>query len=130
MPRVSAACLAAALLAAPALAQEDVSPGAPAFKEGDVITMDKVESLKPFLPAEFWANRDFFFYEGMQLEVGPFNRDYSDPPAFAAASEKYKGTAKVGPEASLEGYVAGRPFPGKIDCKGDPQAGEKIIWNF
>ena len=39
------------VLAAPAAAQqEDVGPGAPTFKEGDVISMDKIESLKPFLP--------------------------------------------------------------------------------
>src|SRR5215510_13057839 len=110
--------LLALALAGAAFAQEDVAPGAPSFKEGDIIAFDKVEALKPFLPPEFWDNRDFFFYEGMQLEVGPTGRDYSDPPAFNAATEKYQGTAKVGPEASLTGYMAGRPFPGKIDCKG------------
>jgi hypothetical protein len=117
-------------LASPALAQEDVAPGAPTFKEGDTITFDKVESLKPYLPPEFWDNRDFFFYEGMQLEIGPTMRDYSAPPEFWSVTEKYKDQSKVGPEASLEGYVTGRPFPGKIDCKGDPQAGAKLMWNF
>jgi Protein of unknown function (DUF1329) len=118
------------LAAFAAQAQEDVAPGAPTFKEGDVISFDRLESLRPFLPPEFWANRDFFFYEGMQLEIGPTQRDYSEPPTFLAATKKYQGTAKVGPEASLAGYMAGRPFPGKIDCKNDPQAGAKIIWNF
>ena len=74
-------------LAAPVAAQEDVGPGAPSFKEGDVITIDRIEELKPFLPPEFWSNRDFFFYEGMQLEIGPFFRDYSGPKAFKAATE-------------------------------------------
>jgi len=121
----------AALLAAPVVAQEDVGPGAPTFKEGDVITLDKVDSLRPFLPSEFWANRDFFFYEGMQLEIGPSFRDYSPPPAYLAATEKFKGQAKVGPEASLANYTAGQPFPmEQIDCKGDPEAGAKIAWNF
>jgi hypothetical protein len=129
MHRFAPVVLALAL-ASPALAQEDVAPGAPTFKEGDVIGYDKVESLRPFLPPEFWANRDFFFYEGMQLEIGPTQRDYSEPAVFAAATEKYGTTSKLGPEASLAGYVAGRPFPGRIDCKGDPKAGEKIIWNF
>jgi hypothetical protein len=69
--------LAASLLTLPALAQEDVAPGTPTFSEGDVITMDKVDALRPFLPPEFWANRDFFFYEGMQLEIGPSGRDSS-----------------------------------------------------
>jgi hypothetical protein len=117
-------------LASPALAQEDVAPGAPTFKEGDTITFDKVESLKAYLPPEFWSNRDFFFYEGMQLEIGPSFRDYAEPEAYQAISKQFAGQAKVGPEASLENYSAGRPFPGTIDCKGDPQAGAKHIWNF
>jgi hypothetical protein len=124
-------CLfAATLLALPALAQEDVAPGTPTFSEGDVITMDKIEALKAFLPPEFWANRDFFFYEGMQLEIGPSDRDYSEAPLYKEVSEQYKGQARIGPEASLENYAAGRPFPDEIDCKGDPQAGIKHIWNF
>jgi hypothetical protein len=118
--------------ATPAFAQrEDVSTGGPTFKEGDIITMDKLESLKPFLPPAFWSNRDFFFYEGMQLEIGPFFRDYSPPPAYQAATERFKGQPRIGPENSLENYTAGQPFPmDEIDCLGDPQAGTKIIWNF
>ena len=123
------ACLGA-LLATPALAQEDAI-GAPTFSEGDVITMDKIESLKNFLPPEFWANRDFFFYEGMKLEIGPFYRDYSPAQAYKDATAKFAGQAKIGPENSLENYTAGQPFPmDQIDCKGDPQAGAKIAWNF
>ena len=69
-------------LLAPAstFAQEDVAPGAPTFKEGDTISFDTVESIRPFLPPEFWDNRDFFFYEGMSMEIGPSFRDYSPPP--------------------------------------------------
>ena len=121
-----------ALVAPVAAQQEDVGPGAPpTFKEGDVISMDKIESLKPFLPPEFWANRDFFFYEGMKLEVGPFFRDYSPAPEYHAASAQFKGQARVGPGSSLENYTAGQPFPmEEIDCLGDPRAGDKIIWNF
>ena len=71
--------LASILLSLPAFGQEDVAPGAPTFQEGDIITMDSIDALKPFLPPEFWANRDFFFYESMQLEIGPSYRDYSEP---------------------------------------------------
>ncbi len=117
-------------LASPALAAEDVAPGAPTFQEGDVVGYDTVDKLKPFLPPEFWANRDFFFYEGMRLEIGPTQRDYTPPAEYQAATAANKGKSKLGPESSLTGYVAGRPFDEKIDCKSDPQAGEKIIWNF
>jgi hypothetical protein len=120
-----------AALAPPALAQEDVAPGAPTFKEGDIISMDQVEKLKPFLPEEFWANRDFFFYEGMQLEIGPAHKDYSPFAGYVEATRQNAGKAKIGPESSLENFTVGQPFPmEQIDCKGDPQAGAKIAWNF
>jgi hypothetical protein len=134
MPRTQRAAFAGLLafaLAAPVAAQEDAGVSGPSFKEGDVITFDQIDSLKPYLPQEFWANRDFFFYEGMRLEVGPANSDYTPAPEYIAATEKFKGQARIGPDESLENYTAGQPFPmDQIDCKGDPQAGVKIMWNF
>ncbi len=117
-----------------ALAQEkqsvDVLPTTP-FKEGDTITFDQIEKLKDFLPPEFWTNREFFFYEGMQLEIGPTLRKYGVADAYAAASEKFKGQAKIGQDGALENYASGMPFDSaSLDCKGDPNAGVKIVWNF
>ena len=120
--RVLAALL---LLAGSARAEE------PAFREGDVLGFADVAKLEPFLPPEFWAHRELFFYEGMQLEVGPTQRDYSPAPEYVAATKEYAGRAKLGPDGSLEGYVAGQPFPmEKVDCAGDRHAGTKIAWNF
>ena len=114
-----------------ALAQEDAGGAAPSFKDGDVITYDTLEALRPFLPDEFWDNRDFFFYEGMQLEIGPMHRDYTPAPEYQAVTEKYRGQARLGPDGSLENYTAGLPFPmDEIDCTGDPNAGSKIMWDF
>ena len=81
-----AAVAAVLMLPGAAFAQEDAGVGAPTFKEGDTISFDKIDSLKNFLPAEFWANRDFFFYEGMKMEIGPFHADYAPPPEFTAGS--------------------------------------------
>src|SRR5262249_34050074 len=101
------------------------------FKEGDTISFAQVDKLKDFLPPEFWDNREFFFYEGMQLEVGPTMRKYGAADAYNAASEKFKGQAKIGQDGALENYTAGLPFDtAAIDCKGDPNAGTKVIWNF
>jgi Protein of unknown function (DUF1329) len=127
------ACAAALALAAPAGAQkaEDSGAAGPKFKEGDVISMDKIESIKPFLPPEFWNNRDFFFYDGMKMEIGPFYRDYTPAKEYVDATKANKGKAKIGPDESLEGHIAGQPFPIEdINCKGDPQAGIKLIWDF
>jgi hypothetical protein len=119
------------LVAAPARAQEDAAPGAPPFREGDVLGFGQIDSLKRYLPPEFWANREFFFYEGMKLEIGPAFRDYSEAPEYRAATKQFAGQARIGPENSLEGYTAGRPFDmDTVDCAGDPQAGAKIAWNF
>jgi hypothetical protein len=131
MARTAFALVLLAALASPALAQEDVAPGAPTFNEGDVITMDTVDKLKPFLPPEFWANRDFFFHEGMQLEIGPSFYDYSAYTGYNEATKQFAGQPRIGPESSLENFNYGQPFPMEtLDCEGDPQAGAKVAWNF
>jgi len=121
----------AVLVAAGAGAQEDAGPGVPAFQEGDLVAFEQVEKLRPYLPPEFWANRDFFFYEGMSLEIGPAHRDYAAAAVYREATKRFGSRAKLGPENSLVDYRAGQPFPmEEIDCAGDPQAGAKIAWNF
>ena len=130
--RLAIAAFAVAILAVPAVAEQTDAGGAvPAFKEGDVLTFDDIDKLKPFLPEQFWDNRDFFFYEGMQLEIGPTQYDYTEAAIYEAASERFRGEPRIGPDNSLENYTAGRPFAmDEIDCKSDPQAGTKIMWNF
>jgi hypothetical protein len=119
----------APLLAPAALLAQDVS--GPSFKEGDVIGYDQIESLQKYLPKEFWDNRDFFFYEGMKLTIGPAHADYSPAEAYQAATKANTGKARLGAENSMSGYVTGQPFPSdKVDCKSDPEAGAKIAWNF
>jgi len=67
----------------------------------------------------------------MQLEIGPAHRDYSPAEADQAATEQFRGQARIGPDNSLVNYTAGTPFPMEnIDCTGDPKAGDKVIWNF
>src|SRR5512145_751529 len=129
MRRFARLLTAVARLAPSALLAHDVS--GPSFKEGDVIGYDQVESLQKYLPKEFWDNRDFFFYEGMKLTIGPAHADYSPAEVYQAATKANAGKAKVGAENSLSGYVTGQPFPSeKVDCKSDPEAGAKIAWNF
>jgi Protein of unknown function (DUF1329) len=108
----------------------DALPELP-FKEGDVIDYKSVDKLKNFLPDPFWENREFFFYEGMELEIGPVQRPYPVSPTYVAATERGAWKATIGADGALENYVGGQPFdPRKIDCKGDPLAATKIIWNF
>ena len=114
-----------------ASAVDDAGGAVPQFQEGDVITTDDVDKLKPFLPEQFWDNRDFFFYEGMQLVIGPTMRDYSPNDQYKEGTKAEYGKPRIGPDNSLENYTKGRPFPqDEIDCKNDPQAGVKILWDF
>jgi hypothetical protein len=130
-PNLLFAWLVALTLSAPALATEDASVGAPPFAEGDVLTYDKADSIQPYVPPEFWANRDFFFYPGMNLEIGPFFRDYGPAPEYEEATRRFSSQVRLGPDGSRENFVAGQPFPmEEIDCQNDPQAGVKIMWNF
>jgi hypothetical protein len=120
------------LVAASARAETavDVLPEMP-FKEGDVLSYEQIDKLKGFLPPPFWENREFFFYEGMNLEIGPTQRPYPVSPTYQAATERGAWKATIGRDGALENWIGGLPFdPTKIDCKGDPQAGLKIIWNF
>ncbi len=108
----------------------DAAPEAP-FKEGDVIGFEDVEKLRDFVPERFWENREFFFYEGMKIEIGPTQRDYSEAQAFHDATKRWQKEAKLGRDGALVDFVAGQPFETEtIDCKGDPDAAKKIIWNF
>jgi hypothetical protein len=119
------------LAAGPAAAEVDAHPEARRLEEGEIISYEQVDRLRPYLPPELWPHRDFVFYEGMRLEVGPAFRDYSPPPAYQDATESQRGQARIGPDGSLEQHIAGQPFPmSEIDCQGDPEAGAKIIWNF
>jgi hypothetical protein len=109
---------------------EDAAPGIP-FKEGDVITFDTIDKLKDYLPPEFWEHREYFFYEGMEIKIGPVGRDYTPAPSYMEMTKRQAGQTTIGPDGALLGYRGGRPFEtADIDCKGDPLAGNKIAWNF
>ncbi len=128
------AALSTLMIAAPfAGAQEptaeDVVPGIP-FQEGEVISYENIDKLKDYLPPEFWKNREYFFYEGMEMTIGPSYRDYTEASSYGDATAAYASKASIGKDGALVGYVAGRPFPQEVDCKGDPDAGVRIIWNF
>jgi len=116
---LSRACLVSLLaaLATQALGEERVADG-PTFALG--------AELEPHLPPEIWAHRALFFEPETRIEIGPPQRDYSPPAAFGGASEG----ARLGPDGSLLGHVAGQPFddPG-ASCDRDPAAGFKIVWN-
>ncbi len=113
--------------AAAASAVEDAVPTLP-FKPGDRIEFSELDRLRNYIPKPFWEFREFFFFEGMNLEIGEFNKDYPPNPERIAATKQYGGTARIGRDGSLENYTLGTPFP-EIDNSA-PDAGVKHGWNF
>ena len=98
--------------------------------EGEVIGFTEIGRLRSYLPRELWAHRRYAFFRGMRLEIGPAHRDYSPAAAYVAATARYQGESRLGPAGTLEGYTAGQPFPMQTLRCSDPDAGQKIIWNY
>jgi len=105
---------------------EAALPGIP-FKEGEVLGMQDLERLKGYIPEAFWEYGYLLFYEGMELEIGEFYKEYPISKERELATQKYGGQARIGRDDSLENYTMGMPFP-EVDPL-DPQAGVKHAWN-
>ena len=118
------------LLLAVLLASGPAAADAFPFSPGDVVRFEDVERLQPWLPKPFWAHRSLYFYDGMEMEIGPVQRDYSPAEVYRRKTEANRGKAKIGPDGTRVGHAGGQPFPmDAVDCA-DPRAGTKIIWNF
>ena len=103
-------------LATEARAQETIKPGTKITPQNAELVKDRVS------PGVYWRVRN-----GMLMTIVPTGQiDW--PPPYREATEKYSGQVRLAPNhTSLQGYVAGQPFP-LIDPN-DPDAAVKIIWN-
>ena len=107
----------------------DVAPFSPP-RPGEVIDAEHAERLRLLLPSEIWEKRERFFYEGMQLEVGPCYRDYGPPDFFTAATRDLHMSVSLDDSGELSGHRAGLPFPPGEIARDDPRAALKWAWNF
>jgi hypothetical protein len=114
------------------------TPGAPPvedalavpLQEGMRLGVEQLPLLERLLPEEIWRHREVFFFEGMQMELGPCHRRYPVAGSYARASEQHRGQARLDDEGNLVEYEAGLPFaPESID-PAHPQAGLRWAWNF
>ena len=81
------------------------------FQPGDSFQLSQLETLKNFVPPELWTYRERFFHEGMRLEIGACFADYGPPEFYRAATETFRGRARLLPNGGIENYTAGQPFP-------------------
>jgi hypothetical protein len=99
------------------------------FRYGERIPMDQLARLQNYLPRQVWNLRDTFFYEGMEMEIGPCHRRYPVPGFFTEATAASK--ARLDEEGNLLDYSGtGLPFRWEEIEDEDPMAGWKWAWNY
>jgi len=100
------------------------------LREGMLLGYQNILNLRELLPIEIWRNRDQFFFEGMQMSVGPCHRRYPMPSFFSDATTEFAGRAELDDDGNLRKYVAGLPFPPDAIAPEDPAAGARWAWNM
>ncbi|NRA01227.1 MAG: DUF1329 domain-containing protein [Myxococcales bacterium] len=110
-------------------AEEDVVPSP--FKPGTRLDLEEIDVLRNYLPREVWERRNTFFFEGMQLELGPCYRRYPAAPFFEQATREHAGQARLDADGNLLEYAGtGLPFPPDTIDEAAPDAGWKWAWNY
>ncbi len=108
---------------------QDAAPPLP-FMPGQTLGSEQLDALRVYLPPEIWEHRDRFFFQGMQIEIGPCFRNYEPPDFFWKATATHSGKVRLLENGGLENHEAGLPFPpGQIEV-GEKSAGQKWAWNF
>lgn len=82
--------------------------------------------LNRYIPPGFQQQFDF---SKLKIKVSP-TKSYARHDLYMKATEKYKSTAKIAENGSLENYVAGQPFSNLQILDATPRiAGLMIAWN-
>ncbi len=97
----------------------------PQFVDGDVITYDKSDLIRPFIPAEF---QDEWIFDGMEITIKDAG-DLTPATVYTDATEKHYGTATIAADGAIENYAAGRPFDPEKFVPGT-DSGWKMVWNW
>ena len=76
----------------------------PQFVDGDVITYDKADLVRPFIPQEF---QDEWIFEGMEMSIKDANHDGNFQPAqrYLDATAKHAGQATIASDGAIENYA-------------------------
>lgn len=145
---MTAAILAATLLLAQAASSElppegrcpdftgapsgegEIDSGTTLVKEGAVVDLGDLLSLRQLLPEEIWSYREAFFYEGMQMTIGFCHRRYPVADFYRSATETFRGRAQLDEAGNLREYEAGLPFPPDSIEPESPTAALRWAWNF
>jgi hypothetical protein len=98
----------------------------PQFVDGDTITFENADLIKPFIPAE---QQSEVIFEGMEIKIKDAG-DLSPADSYKVATEKYKGQATLAADGGIENYTAGMPFDPTTFQPGSKEDGWKMVWNW
>lgn len=96
------------------------------FEDGEVITHDEADRIRPFVPPGY---QDEMIFEGMEVTVKDPS-DLAPPEVYEAATLQFQGQVELSEDGAIQNYVAGQPFDPASLSTDDPMAGYKAIWNF
>ncbi|MBI5618644.1 MAG: DUF1329 domain-containing protein [Gammaproteobacteria bacterium] len=98
----------------------------PQFVDGDTITFDKADMIRPFIPAEYQGE---MIYEGMSVHIKDAG-DITPPQSYKDATAKFQPQVTLESDGAIKNYVAGLPFdPAKFQA-GSAEDGTRLAWNF
>ncbi|RLA55542.1 MAG: hypothetical protein DRQ98_04805 [Gammaproteobacteria bacterium] len=98
----------------------------PEFTEGEVITHDKSDKIRPFVPPGY---QDEMIFDGMEVTIKDAG-DISPADVYKEATAKHQGSVVLADDGAIENYVAGLPFDPATLVPGDAGSGLKAAWNF
>lgn len=104
------------VLGSPPVVRAEVQPG-------DTITKENQDKIKGLVAdgVQWCVNR------GMEMKIVP-TKTIPITKLYQEATEKFSAQVKLKEDQTLEGYIAGRPFP-QVDMA-DPMAATKLMYNF
>jgi hypothetical protein len=110
-------------------APEDVVP--PAFKPGERVEIKDIPRLRGWLPDEVWDRREKFFFEGMDLEIGPCYRRFPTPAYFSEATRANASHSTLDAAGNLVGYLgSGLPFAPESLDDAAPDLAARLAWDY
>ena len=98
----------------------------PQFVDGDTITFENADLIRPFIPAE---QQEELIFEGMEMTIKDAG-DLSPAESFQTTTKQYYGQATVDADGAFGNYAAGRPFDPEKFTPGSKENGWKQVWNW
>lgn len=98
----------------------------PQFVDGDTITFETADLVRPFIPVE---QQPTLIFEGMEMKIKDAG-DLTPSDSYKLATEQFAGQASVAADGALENYTSGRPFDPATFTAGSMEDGWKMIWNW